>query len=609
MAETKSFISLMNSTSLPLGVAGVFTGEGEDLKEYTQVSVFWTSDVEPTSVELQFSTDNVNWDIAQSYTTSLNSLGLWTGTAEISPKTRFFRVVYTNGVTAQGVLRVQSVYRVFSSTSLVSDQSDFFLDVNLGLVDKYDAITVHGHNIVSTSYTVVNSGFAGGTTMPFLSAASPIRVKAGGNAADDGQMVGVLTMVGIFLDGEDVTLGTRVYTFEDTLTDVNGNIQIASTKAFETLTFTGNANDGGTVVLGAKTYTFQATLTDVDGNVTLGDSAETSIDNLVAAITLAAGAGTIYAASTTAGSTTASKATAATMLSTLKVSGTAGNGTACTTTLTNATWGAATHTGGLDDTEGTIDNLVAAIDLSGVAGTDYALSMVAHPDIISPYDLVCVNGTGTVMDVTCNALGLVTTDNLTNGSWVAGELVGGAGARSIMVTYLNEDWDMVTEEVGLKGALASDVFDQDAIRILAVFVRYAGTYGGNNTGLITLEATTPATDLSYIDAGEGRSHQSNYSIPAGYIGVVYDLTLTIGKANTADVQFWLRPNGDVVSGPMTAPQIVGDFHDITEFTTRSGKPYGIFPSKSDWYIHALKSTGGGSTSEVSIIYSLILYKL
>ena len=47
------------------------------------------------------------------------------------------------------------------------------------------------------------------------------------------------------------------------------------------LTFTGQPADTNTVVLGAKTYTFQTTLTDVDGNVLIGPSAAISIDNLI----------------------------------------------------------------------------------------------------------------------------------------------------------------------------------------------------------------------------------------------------------------------------------------------------------------------------------------
>lgn len=65
------------------------------------------------------------------------------------------------------------------------------------------------------------------------------------------------------------------------------------------------ATDGETIVIGSKTYTFQATLTDVDGNVHIGADVAGTVSNLVAAINLsdegesATSAGTDYAASMT----------------------------------------------------------------------------------------------------------------------------------------------------------------------------------------------------------------------------------------------------------------------------------------------------------------------
>jgi len=122
------------------------------------------------------------------------------------------------------------------------------------------------------------------------------------------------------------------------------------------LTLTGQPLNNETVVIDAKTYTFQTTLTDVDGNVLIGAAATNSIDNLIAAITLGAGAGTTYATSTTLHPTvTAAAGAGDTMDATAKLAGTAGNSLATTETLTNGSWGNATLTGGV-----TSNNLTAA---------------------------------------------------------------------------------------------------------------------------------------------------------------------------------------------------------------------------------------------------------
>ena len=122
----------------------------------------------------------------------------------------------------------------------------------------------------------------------------------------------------------------------------------SNTAATGTLTLTGQPNDTEQVVVGSKTYTFQTTLTNVDGNVQIGGSTEASIDNLVAAIGLGAGAGTAYAAAMTSPDEVSAVRDGATMDVTATTSGSGGNSLASTETLTNGSWGGATLSGGED---------------------------------------------------------------------------------------------------------------------------------------------------------------------------------------------------------------------------------------------------------------------
>lgn len=121
-------------------------------------------------------------------------------------------------------------------------------------------------------------------------------------------------------------------------------------RAAQTLTLSGQPLNTETVTVGQKVYTFQTSLTDVDGNVKIGASAEASIDNLVAAINLDAGAGTNYAASMTKNpSVRAVKGSATTLIARAKIAGLAGNLIPSTETLTNGSWGAATLASGTGD--------------------------------------------------------------------------------------------------------------------------------------------------------------------------------------------------------------------------------------------------------------------
>lgn len=124
-----------------------------------------------------------------------------------------------------------------------------------------------------------------------------------------------------------------------------------------TLTSSGVFTNSHTVTVGGKTYTFETTLTNVDGNVLIGADQTASHLNLLRAINLGDGAGTLYAAATTYNPmvrATSSNGTTTVVVSKLK--GTVGNAIATTETLTNVAWGAATMTGGTG-------NFVAAVEL------------------------------------------------------------------------------------------------------------------------------------------------------------------------------------------------------------------------------------------------------
>lgn len=119
-------------------------------------------------------------------------------------------------------------------------------------------------------------------------------------------------------------------------------------RAVGTLTGTANFADTQTVTIDGKVYTFQDTLTNVNGNVKIGANLAATLLNLLHAIKLSGGiAGTDYAAAMTAHTTVDGVSADATHVYVrAKTGGTAGNALATTETLTNGSWGAATLTGG-----------------------------------------------------------------------------------------------------------------------------------------------------------------------------------------------------------------------------------------------------------------------
>jgi len=109
-----------------------------------------------------------------------------------------------------------------------------------------------------------------------------------------------------------------------------------------TYTLSIQPTNGQTTVVGGKTYTWQTTLTDVDGNIKIGASLAASQQNLIDAINLTGTVGTQYAASMSENPqvSAATSWTTNTLVVTAKTAGTAGNSIA--TGGTAGSWDAAT---------------------------------------------------------------------------------------------------------------------------------------------------------------------------------------------------------------------------------------------------------------------------
>jgi hypothetical protein len=141
---------------------------------------------------------------------------------------------------------------------------------------------------------------------------------------------------------------------------------VALAFAFGDFTLTSVPLNTETVTIGGKVYTYQTTLTDVDGNVLIGASAEASLDNLIAAVNLDAGAGSLYAASMTRSEHAhAVKQSATVMRAFAQVKGVIGNLIDTTETIvTGGAWGGATMASGSGSILAWLESLIALNQLN-----------------------------------------------------------------------------------------------------------------------------------------------------------------------------------------------------------------------------------------------------
>ncbi len=126
-------------------------------------------------------------------------------------------------------------------------------------------------------------------------------------------------------------------------------VEAAYTAATGTFELTANALNASQIVVGSKTYTFNTTLGGAN-SILIGVDASATLDNLIAAINLGPGIGTLYGTGTTINADIAAEPLpGAIALMSAIVPGTAGNSLVFTTTVVGAVIsGSGTLTGGLD---------------------------------------------------------------------------------------------------------------------------------------------------------------------------------------------------------------------------------------------------------------------
>lgn len=120
---TSQKVSTLNSTTTPLAGGATYTGTSEDVSAYSQITVFYDSDVSGSTkgLRMEFSTDGTNWDRAKTITPQPEAAQTaFGGVHTLAVISQYFRLLYTNGDTAQSHLRIQTIYHPTKNKELTS---------------------------------------------------------------------------------------------------------------------------------------------------------------------------------------------------------------------------------------------------------------------------------------------------------------------------------------------------------------------------------------------------------------------------------------------------------------------------------------------------------
>jgi hypothetical protein len=221
-----------------------------------------------------------------------------------------------------------------------------------------------------------------------------------------------------------------------------------SVAASQVLTSSANYSDGETVTIGTRVYTLQGTLTAGDGHVHIGASEAATIGNLHHAINNSGGTpGTDYNVTAADPLVTATDNGVHALTVTAKTAGTAGNSIATTETSATASWGATTLAGGEDaDTFDTMANAAVTALNAGGFGVTHAsynastnvLTVAGTADNLGDHSLVVsMFSADRVRDVPIpDALGTITD--------------GGSSGAALTVALAADDWPIPIAAAGVR---------------------------------------------------------------------------------------------------------------------------------------------------------------
>jgi len=139
----------------------------------------------------------------------------------------------------------------------------------------------------------------------------------------------------------------------------------------------------------------------------------------------------------------------------------------------------------------------------------------------------------------------------------AADTIGGLGAQSVVVIYLDSFWVEQMDTLTLAGSLISvDSTSSKAWRMIRAYVLEVGAYGASNTGLITIQNAASGQTLGDIEATTGQTQISIFTVEAGWTAYLRAVEIVSGRGNGSDVVMYQRKDADDVVAPFTGKRIV-----------------------------------------------------
>jgi hypothetical protein len=151
-----------------------------------------------------------------------------------------------------------------------------------------------------------------------------------------------------------------------------------------------------------------------------------------------------------------------------------------------------------------------------------------NPDVDTGTEEIWPPGTLRVLPTSAAAASVVSTSTDDDGD------PAGTGALTLTVQGLDSNYDEVEETVTMDGTTPA-LTTQTFLRVNRAFAVTAGS-NGTNVGNISISV---GGDLqAYIEANQGQTHQTHYTVPRNRTLLVTSFHITGGRMANADMQIW-----------------------------------------------------------------------
>lgn len=180
----------------------------------------------------------------------------------------------------------------------------------------------------------------------------------------------------------------------------------------------------------------------------------------------------------------------------------------------------------------------------------------------------------------------------------------GSGAQSIVLLYTDTSGVLYNDIIELNG-LTPVQLPNLCFRVLLGNVQTVGTYGGTNSGDITIQTTAGSVEQMQIITGLGHSYNGMFYCPKGYECHIVGVFINAEVTKAVNIRIYSRSLAS--EDPSGGVRLVNRINNSTSTDNFILPDPVLVPEDSDLWFTA-EAVGGGSSADLNISFRVLLRK-